>query len=335
MIPQPPFKTILVAAPEFHSQVFSPSFIQKLSRSSHLLSDRETAETLPNNPKLLSEVEVIIGSWGMPLLDEALLLRMPQLKAVFYAAGSVKYFVTPAFWSRSLLLSSAQEANAIPVAEFSFAHIILALKQYWHHTLHRKPPEKFNGERNCFGTYQSKVGLVSIGAIARRVLERLKTLDVEILAYDPFISQETATALGIKLVSLEELFIHSDVVSIHAPWLPQTEKLIQKKHFLLLKKGATVINSARGAVIDEPRMIEALQERPDLWAILDVTHPEPPLADSPLFSLSNVLLSPHLAGSMSNECHRMADWMHDEMLRFQHGEALKHQVHEKDLEKMA
>lgn len=335
MISHPPFKTILLAAPGVHSQVFSPSFIQKLSRSSLLLSDHETAETLPNSHKVLSEVEVIIGTWGMPLLDEALLLQMPQLKAVFYAAGSVKYFLTPAFWSRSLLISSAQEANAIPVAEFSFAHIILALKQYWHHVLHRKPPEKFNGERNCFGAYQSKVGLVSLGAIARRVVEKLKTLEVELLVYDPFVSQESATAWGIKLVSLEELFSQADVVSIHAPWLPQTEKLIQKKHFLLLKKGATVINTARGAVIDEPGMIEALQERPDLWAVLDVTHPEPPLADSPLYSLPNVLLSPHLAGSMGHECHRMADWMLEEMLRFQQGKPLKHQVLEKELEKMA
>jgi phosphoglycerate dehydrogenase-like enzyme len=162
--------------------------------------------------------------------------------------------------------------------------------------------------------------------IARLVRERLRPFDLKVLAYDPFAKPEEAARLGVTLVPLEVLFRESDVVSLHTPWLKETEGLITGELLASMKPGATFVNTARGAVVREPEMIEVLQRRPDLFAVLDVTYPEPPVADSPLYSLPNVFLTPHIAGSMDHECRRMGRYMIEELDRFLAGQPLAWQV---------
>ncbi|MFQ9872123.1 MAG: NAD(P)-dependent oxidoreductase [Oscillospiraceae bacterium] len=147
--------------------------------------------------------------------------------------------------------------------------------------------------------------------IARLVAQRLRTFDVKILAYDPFVTAEQAQELGVTLCSLQELFSRSDVVSLHTPWLKETENMITGEMFASMKQGATFINSARGAVIREPEMIEVLQRRPDLQAVLDVTYPEPPAQDSPLWTMEtscSLRISPAVwamsATAMPRPCSR-------------------------------
>jgi phosphoglycerate dehydrogenase-like enzyme len=185
------------------------------------------------------------------------------------------------------------------------------------------------------GAYHSKVGLVALGAVGRATARLLKSFDIRVLAYDPFLPTEHAQELGVTLVSLETLFEQSDVVSIHAPWIPETERMIGKSLLVRMKNGATLINTSRGAVIAEDELCEILSERTDLSAVLDVTHPEPPSPDSPLRSLPNVLLTPHIAGSMQRECSRMGDWMADELGRFSRSEPLHHTVSQHELASMA
>lgn len=331
-----PLLTLVVAPPEISPTVFSENYLKRIAQSTSLLAPTPVDPlTLEKQGDLLSKVEVIVGTWGMPVLSEDLLGKLPRLKAVFYAAGSVKCFLSDAFWKRSITLSCAAQANAIPVAEMTFAQIILSLKRFWYYGFQLRDSQKYNEERSCAGCYQTKVGLISLGAIGQRVLERLKTLEVEVWVYDPFLTPQAAKEAGVTAVSLEKLFSECDVVSLHAPWIPETEKMIQEKHLLSMKSGSTFINTSRGAIVDELGLVRALQQRPDLWAILDVTYPEPPEKNSPLYSLPNLVLTPHIAGSLNNECHRMADWMLEELKRFQNNEPLRHQVLEKHLATMA
>ena len=158
--------------------------------------------------------------------------------------------------------------------------------------------------------------------IGRLVRERLRPFDLKVLAYDPFIKPEDAAALGVTLVPLDVLFRKCDVVSLHTPWLKETEGLITGALLASMKPGATFINTARGAVVREAEMVEVLQQRPDLSAVLDVTDPEPPVANSPLYTLPNVLLTPHIAGSMARECRRMGRYMVEELDRFLTGRPL-------------
>ncbi len=276
------------------------------------------------DPSILAEVEVIFTGWGAPVMDEAFLAAAPKLKAVFYGAGSIRGFTTDAFWARNITVTSAYAMNAVPVSEFTLASILFSLKNAWRYVLGTKRDGKIPAKTSCAGAYGSKVGLISLGMIGRLVRERLRPFDLEVLAYDPFVTREQAAALSVEIVSLEEIFKQCDVVSLHTPWLKETERMITGAHFRSMKPGATFINTARGAVVCEDELIEVLQERPDLTALLDVTYPdEPPKPGSPLLSLPNVVLTPHIAGSMDLECRRMGQLMIEEFDRWSRGDSLK------------
>jgi phosphoglycerate dehydrogenase-like enzyme len=275
----------------------------------------------------LTAVEVVWSTWGMPTLADADFACLPKLRAVFYAAGTVRGFAPPLL-ERGITLCSAWRANALPVAEATLAHILLALKQTWAQARAVRAARDWNAADRppITGAYGATVGLIALGAVGRRVVELLRPFDLHVLAYDPFAPPAAAAALGVELVSLEDIFRRADVVSVHAPWLPQTEGMIGGRHLEMLKPHATFINTARGAVVREGEMIEVLCRRPDVQAILDVVYPEPPVCISALYDLPNVLLTPHIAGSMGNEVLRMTDWMIEECTRYLAGEPLRHQV---------
>lgn len=283
----------------------------------------------------LAQADVIVSTWGMPDLDAEFLAAAPALKAVFYAAGSVKGFVTDAAWERGIVVSSAWAANGIPVAEYSFATILLSLKRFWHFSRMMRDGATSHENLSVAGAYHSKVGLVSLGAVGRATARMLQPLDVTLLAHDPFLPEEQAGELQISLVSLQDLFRECDVISIHTPWIPETERMITGELISSMKPGATLINTSRGAVIAEDEMIAVLSRRPDLSAVLDVTYPEPPAEDSPLRSLPNVVLTPHIAGSMQGECARMGSWMADELRRYLSEEPLRYRITRAMLAKMA
>ncbi len=287
----------------------------------------DASEALDQKEKL-EEVSYIFTGWGAPLLDEGFLEAAPSLEAVFFGAGSVKHIITPEFWTKKIKMTSAYAANAIPVSEFTIAQILFSLKKGWYYISRIRKEKKIVTKIPVPGAFRSTVGLVSLGMIGRRVAELLQSFDLEVLAYDPFVSREDAEKLGIRLVTLEELFIQSDVISLHTPWLKETEGMIDGSLFRKMKEGATFINTARGAVVNEEDLIEVFNERSDLTALLDVTHPEPPVDGSPLYEMENVLLTPHLAGSMDRECGRMGRYMVEELKRFVKGDDLKWEITE-------
>ena len=145
---------------------------------------------------------------------------------------------------------------------------------------------------------------------------------MNVLVYDPFVAEHDAAALDVELVSLEAIFQRCDVVSLHTPSFPETRGMVTGNHIAYMKPGATFINTARGELVREAEMIEVLSMRRDLQAVLDVTYPEPPAADSPLYTLENVVLTPHIAGSAGAECRRMGRYMVEELQRYLAGEPL-------------
>ena len=261
-----------------------------------MVAPLQTPESIAADPAALADVSLIFSGWGMAPVDEAFLAAAPNLEAIFYAAGSVRYFVTDAMWERGVRLTSGYGANAEFVAPYTLAQIILSLKRVWHFANKLREEETYNSfeKEPLPGLYTGVVGLISLGQIGRRVARLLQeTLPaVRVLAYDPFLTPETAAELNVESVGLEELFRSCDVVSLHTPWLPETVGMITGAHLASMKANATFINTARGAIVNEPEMIAVLQQRSDLFALLDVTYPEPPAAGSPLYSLPNVLLNP-------------------------------------------
>lgn len=275
-------------------------------------------------PEALAGIEAVFTGWGSPCFDEALLRQMPRLRAVFHGAGSVRPYVTEAFWHRGILIATAAAANALPVAEYTLGAIILSLKQVWHLCRQTRGARTFPKDFPfVHGLHQATIGLVSLGLIGREVLRRLRPFDVKVLVYDPYLPAPQAAELGVESVALAELMARSDVVSLHSPLNAETQGFITGELLAHLKPGATFINTARGGLVNEPELIAFLRHRPDVQAILDVTSPEPPPPDSLLYDLPNVFLTPHIAGSMGPECRRMGWAMVEEFGRFARGEPLR------------
>ncbi len=329
-------KAIFILGSDAFKRIYGPEEQAEISEMCEMAAPPQTRESIAENPELLKDVEFIFSGWGAPLLDADFLARAPKLRAVFYGAGSIRGMVTPEFWKSGITITSSWVANAVPVAEMTLAEILLSLKLAWRRIADIKREKRYvHSKQDCPGGYKSTVALISLGMIGRKVAKLLASFDLKVIAYDPFASKEDGEALGVKLVSLEEAFRTADVVSLHTPWLKETENMITGELLASMKENATFINTSRGAIVDEPAMCRVLAERPDLTAVLDVTWPEPPPESSPLFSLENVVLTPHIAGSMAGECRRMGQFAIDDCRRFLKGEKLQYQVTEEMAAKMA
>ncbi|MFC4025609.1 hydroxyacid dehydrogenase [Oceanobacillus longus] len=317
--------------------VYPPEVREGIERLVDIYAPPMRAAEALENPSVLKDADVIFSSWGGPTLDQAFLESAPNLKAMFYGAGTIKKIMTDAAWDRDIVITTANDANAVPVAEYALSQILFLLKDGWKIAREVKQNKAYPNKRlmEITGGFGSTVGIISLSTVGRKVMELLRHFDIQVLLYDPFVSEAEAKKYNAELCSLEEIFSKSDVVSLHSPLLDETTGMINGEHFEKMKTNASFINTARGAIVNEPEMIEVLRRREDITAVLDVTYPEPPAEDSPLYELPNVILTPHIAGSLGKECGRMGAYMLDELKRYVNDEALQWQVTKQKFDVMA
>lgn len=318
-----PLRGLYVMREDVFGDVYGPEERQAIERYVTAGPDPLDEATLRAHPEYLADVDVLLASWGCPRLDAELLGHAPRLRAVFYAAGSVRGVVTPAVWERDIAVVSAKQGIAERVAEFAASVILLSLKHFWRYQQAIRAERAWVRRWPVPGTVGSTVGLVSLGSVGRLVARRLADSELNVVAYDPYASQETAAREGCALVGLGELFAISDVISLHAPLLPETTGMVDAGLLATMKEGATIINTSRGGVIDHDALVTLLASRPDLTAVLDVTDPEPPPPGSALYSLPNVVMTPHIAGNLSRERRALGRGVAREVERFARGEALQ------------
>lgn len=164
-------------------------------------------------------------------------------------------------------------------------------------------------QRNTYKTIELKgstVGIIGMGKISRLVVKKLAGFEMNMIASDPYVTQEDVADLPVTMVSAEEVYTQSDFVIIHTSLFPSTYHLVGAEQFKMMKPTAYMINAARGAVIDEAAMIRALQSGEIAGAGLDVFEQEPPEADNPLFAMEQVVLSPHNAALSDGALRAMA-----------------------------
>ena len=277
----------------------------------------------------------IFSTWGMPAFTQQEIRQfLPSLQAVFYGAGTVQAFARP-FLNCGVKVFSAWAANAVPVAEYTVAQIVLANKGFFK-TMRYTDRMAANGLTKMHpGNYDVAVGIIGAGMIGKLVIQMLKAYRLEVLVFDPFLPDMKARELGVEKVCLETLFTRCQVVSNHLANNAQTKGMLTGALFEKMRPYATFINTGRGTQVLEEDLIRVLRQRPDLMAILDVTDPEPPVAGSPLYELPNCILTPHIAGSLGNEVRRMGRYMEEEYDCYLQGKPCRYEVTLEMLETMA
>jgi phosphoglycerate dehydrogenase-like enzyme len=267
---------------------------------------------------LLPDVEVLITGWGCPAMAPEVLESAANLKAVIHAGGVITDKIPILPRGRTIAASTAGEANGIPVAEYTLAMILLANKQAFDAVrLYRTRRNEVDRELEypVAGNYKKTVGLVGASRIGRTVARLLQPFDLEVLLYDPYLKEEEALAVGAELVPLDALMSRSDVVSLHVPVTAETTAMIGTAELARMRTGATLINTARGEVLDQ-LALEAELVSGRINAILDVAVPDVLPAGHVFYDLPNVLLTPHIAGSMGTELLRMGDHVVSELERY-------------------
>jgi len=314
-----PHSILLCGSEETVRHVYTPEQIAEIGKLTELRPGVFNAASLKEQD--FGDVEIVFSTWGMPSLSPEELNLLPNLKAVFYAAGATDHFARTLF-ARNVKVFSAWQANAIPVAEFCAAQIVLALKGYFRNTRMLKSRADWDRAHAAAGpgSYGETVALIGAGAISSHTKQLLENHNINVIVIPSRAERRT--------VSLEEAFSKAFVVSNHLPNRTDNIGVLNGKLFSSMREGAVFINTGRGAQVDEPGLIETLEKRPDLTALLDVMWPEPPGEGSKLYTLPNVRLTTHIAGSINDEVHRMSDYMIEELKRYLAGEAPVYEVRE-------
>lgn len=318
--------------------VYNENIVCLLEKTSGLDKNIYSKRDILDAPYKFKDTEYIFSTWGMPKFSkEEISECFPLLKCVFYAAGTVQAFARP-FLENNVKVFSAWAANAVPVAEYTSAQIILANKGFFK-VIRETSSGNYEQARKEFfhyrGNYGAKVGIIGAGMIGKLVIKSLQSHKLDISVFDPFLDDSEADSLKVKKCGLEEIFSDCRVISNHLADNENTKGMLDGKLFSKMSPYSVFINTGRGAQVVESDLINTLEARPDLTAVLDVTDPEPPVPGSRLYGLENCILTPHIAGSSGDEVHRMAEYMAEEFSVYISGGKNRYEVTLKMLETMA
>ena len=334
-------KAILLTANKEKGQtVYNSKSLEKIRREFEIERTIYTRKDILSPDHDFCDVEVVFACWGVEAFSvQEIKEHLPNLKGVFYVGGSVRYFAKP-FLEAGVRMSGAWQANAVAVAEYIVSQMILGIKGVFRSriTCSSEWDAKKKQVISVKGFYGIKIGILGGGAIGRKVIEFLsnyKDNQLEIYLYSPSLTQEKAKEMGVKQATVEEIFKECDIISNHIANNPQTFGFYTSKQFELMGEQVVFINSGRGEQIVESDLTEAMRKRPLSCALLDVTYPEPPNESCPLFSVENIFINPHIAGSQNNELERMVDYILQDAVSLKHGNAFLYEITLESLNRLA
>lgn len=314
---------ILVSIPagEMRDSFFSEALSARLEQlgcvewntNTEQFSEEELAEKL-------SGVDICISGWGNTPFYEKTLKYADKLKLIAHIGGSVRPMVGDAAFERGIRVCSGNRVFAESVAEGVLAYMLCSLRRIGEYEARMAAGEwpSLIGTRGLLGR---SVGLVGYGMIAEYLVKFLKPFGCRIMVSSRHISAEELAEAGIEAAAAEEIFRTCDVVSLHSSLTARTKHSIGADLLNSMKDGALLVNTARGALIDEEALVSVLQERP-VWAALDVFETEPLPMDSPLRECERVLLMPHAAGPTADRRYVVTSHVLDDIGRFLNGEPL-------------
>ena len=286
-----------------------------------------TADKITDLPAELADADALIVRSAVQA-DAKLLAAAPKLRIIGRAGVGVDNIDAEEATKRGIVVMNTPGANAVAVAELTLGLMISMSRAIprANATMHAGKWEKKSLQGSELRG--KTLGIVGCGRIGLEVARRAKAFGMTLLGYDPFIAPVIARENGITLVPIDEIFSASDFLSLHVGLTPQTEGLINKHSLAIMKKGIRIINCARGELIVDEALAEAIKSGHVAGAALDVFRKEP-LKDSPYFELENVLLSPHCADHTADWLDQAMRFFLEQFERFRKGEPLKNVVDKK------
>lgn len=260
----------------------------------------EVVEAAGSSPEkvleLVRDVDAIIVRSATQITREVI-EAAPKLKAVGRAGVGVDNIDVDAATDRGVIVMNTPGGNTIATCELAFTHLLCAARPIAQADAsmkaHKWEKKKFEGVE-----LNGKVlGVLGLGRIGSNVARRAQAFNMRVLAYDPYLTAERARAINVEKVTLDQLFAEADFITIHMPKTEETEHMINADSLAKMKKGVRIVNCARGGLIDEPALAEALKSGKVAAAGLDVFEEEPLSKDSPLHGLPNLVMTPHLGAS--------------------------------------
>jgi D-3-phosphoglycerate dehydrogenase len=308
-------KKVLVAwyhpqmqAPGAFARLEAAGFEVVLNRTGKIYDEAKMLEVLPGCFATLA---------GSEPYNARVLAAAPGLKAIARMGVGYDQVDVAAATRHGVAVAMAFGTNHEAVADHALALIGALGCQLM--TCHQRVLGGGWGGNLAGSLWQSTVGILGLGRIGQALARRCRGFEMRILACDPYADAAWATANGVELVPIERLFAEADFVSVHAPHTPETDRIVNRERLVLMKPTAFLINTARGGLVDEAALIEALQAGRIAGAGLDVFAVEPLPADSPLRRLDNVLLTPHCAGANMRSMADMLNRCVDSILAFGEG----------------
>ena len=275
--------------------------------------------------ELAKDADVLITSWGSCKYFKKDIEKMPNLKMIAHAGGTVATVAAPDVYETNVKVISGNDVFAKSVAEGCLCYILSALRRLEHYMgVMREGGFRTNVFENR-GLFGKKLGIVGFGTIARHLLNLIRWFDLEVLIYSSHLTDEEAATYGGRTASLEEIFSECDVISIHAANTERTRGMITRELMERMKSDALLVNTARGAVIDEPAMFEMLLAG-RFYAALDVYAEEPPAPDAPIRQCKNALLMPHMGGPTMDMRGVVTTELCKDIARMQKGEPLQYEI---------
>jgi len=261
---------------------------------------------------------------GLDAIDAAALAAADSLRVIARYGVGVDNVDLAAAEARSIVVTNTPGANARSVAELTVALLLLLARP----VVRAAAETRAGGWPRLPGLSLAgkTVGLVGFGAIGRQTARLLAAFDCRLLAYDPLLNEATAAALGVRAAALDELLAAADFVSLHAPALPETRGLVDASFLAKMKPGASLINTARGELVDEAALYDALANGRLRGAALDAFQTEPPGADNPLLALPNVIATPHMGAHTDGATTIMGRMALDDCLAVLRGEGAAYRV---------
>lgn len=320
-----------------YDQLFAQDQQKRLSALGDVMMQEQDANlTEARLTELIRGHDIVITGWGSPPFSEALLAAADRLQLIAHSAGSIKRMLPPAVFAAGPRVTHVAYSMSIPVAETTLALILLCLRQF--HKIDRAFKDQgWAAARDLTVGAElagNRVGVIGAGYTGRAVIRRLLALDAEVWLCDPYLSDERATALGVRKTALEPLMRGCPIVTLQAPATAETYRMIGAEQLSWLRDGAIFINTARAHLIDEAALLAELRTG-RISAALDVFDQEPLPDDSPFRQLDNLIITPHIAAVTEQAYKRQGQITVDEIASFLSGGKLRYEVTRDMLDTMA